>query len=50
MNSLEVDTYFGKRIYCYIANNNKLVHWVKRKYRKRERQLSKKQINEDLKL
>ena len=43
-NGLEEDVLFYKDMYCYTQNNPKLVKWVKRKYRKRERRLEKEEI------
>lgn len=45
---LEEDVLHGKKYYCYVANNNRLCKWVKRKMNKRYRQEIKKDTNKEL--
>jgi hypothetical protein len=38
----EYDFIFSRRLYCYMANNNKLKKWIKRQLSKRRRRENKK--------
>lgn len=43
-NGLEEDVVYGKRLYCYLVNNNKIVKYAKRQMNKRMRRKNKKEI------
>ena len=46
--AFEYDLIYGKHVYCYLHNNNKLVKWIKRKMNKRYRKEGRKEIYEQL--
>lgn len=45
---LECDVVYGKGIYCYLCNNNKIVKYTKRKMNKRMRRELKKELYDEL--
>jgi len=44
INGLEQDVIYNRKFYKYLANNSKLVKWVKRKMNKRFRQQMKDEV------
>ncbi len=46
--SLEFDAIYGKRIYCYIHNDNKIVRYAKTRLRRRLRREGKEYIRRRL--
>ncbi len=42
---IEYDVLYERRRYCYLQNRHRLIAWVKRKLRRRERMQAKQQLH-----